>query len=233
MSIQERRERERAEREQLIVSTARELAEAEGWDAVTTRRLAAEIEYSQPVLYSHFKGKGAIMTAVALQGFVELAAVLRAARTGAEGSRAGTGGRRAGAQGPQAEDAGASAGDPRASAEGRAEGPRAALTAVADAYTAFAAERPALYEAMFTRAVDLPFASPEAPAPLWAAFDELLDAVTPHAAPDEDPGILTETFWAALHGLATLGRSGRLPAAAHTTRLALLTAHFAGPPAAR
>jgi AcrR family transcriptional regulator len=206
MSIQERRERERAEREQLIVSTARELAEAEGWDAVTTRRLAAEIEYSQPVLYSHFKGKGAIMTAVALQGFVELAAVLRAARTGAEGSRA--------------------------SAGGRAEGPRAALTAVADAYTAFAAERPALYEAMFTQAVDLPFASPEAPAPLWAAFDELLDAVTPHAAPDEDPGILTETFWAALHGLATLGRSGRLPAAAHTTRLALLTAHFAGPPAA-
>lgn len=218
MSIQERRERERAEREQLIVSTARELAEAEGWDAVTTRRLAAEIEYSQPVLYSHFKGKGAIMTAVALQGFVELAAVLRAARTGAEGSGAG-------AEGAQAEDAGANA-------EGRAEDPGAALTAVADAYTAFAAERPALYEAMFTQAVDLPFASPDAPAPLWAAFDELLDAVTPHAAPDEDPGILTETFWAALHGLATLGRSGRLPAAAHTTRLALLTAHFAGPPAA-
>ncbi|CAM5629374.1 TetR/AcrR family transcriptional regulator [Streptomyces violaceorubidus] len=63
MTIQTRRERERAERERLIVTAARDLAEAEGWDAVTTRRLAAEIEYSQPVLYSHFKGKGAIMAA--------------------------------------------------------------------------------------------------------------------------------------------------------------------------
>ena len=71
MSIRERREREQAERERLIVTAARELAESEGWDAVTTRRLAAEIEYSQPVLYSHFKGKVAIMTAVALDGFAD------------------------------------------------------------------------------------------------------------------------------------------------------------------
>ncbi|GIF03375.1 TetR/AcrR family transcriptional regulator [Actinoplanes siamensis] len=83
MPIQERRERERAERERLIVDAARELAEAEGWDAVTTRRLAERIEYSQPVLYSHFKGKDAIMAAVALDGFAELAATLRAARAGA------------------------------------------------------------------------------------------------------------------------------------------------------
>src|SRR3954466_2175641 len=88
MSIQTRRERERAERERLIVTAARELAEAEGWDAVTTRRLAAEIEYSQPVLYSHFAGKDAIMAAVALEGFGELAAALRAARTAAAGPRA-------------------------------------------------------------------------------------------------------------------------------------------------
>ncbi|GAA1303124.1 TetR family transcriptional regulator [Planotetraspora silvatica] len=81
MSIQARRERERAERQQLIVTAARELAESEGWDAVTTRRLAEEIEYSQPVLYSHFKGKDAIMVAVALEGFADLAVELRAART--------------------------------------------------------------------------------------------------------------------------------------------------------
>ena len=40
MSIQERRERERAARERLIITAARELAETEGWEAVTTRRLA-------------------------------------------------------------------------------------------------------------------------------------------------------------------------------------------------
>ncbi len=81
MSVRERRERDRASRRQLIVTAARELAEAEGWDAVTVRRLAERIEYSQPVLYSHFAGKADIVRAVALEGFGELAAELRRART--------------------------------------------------------------------------------------------------------------------------------------------------------
>ncbi|CAL9579219.1 hypothetical protein SUDANB108_05026 [Streptomyces sp. enrichment culture] len=192
MTIQTRRERERAERERLIVTAARELAEAEGWDAVTTRRLADEIEYSQPVLYSHFKGKGAIMAAVAVQGCADMAVELRAARTAA-GS------------------------------------PREALAAVGTAYTAFARRRPALYDAMFTLAVDLPFATPEAPAPLQDAFEELLLAVRPIAADGEDTALLTETYWAGLHGLVTLMRSGRLPEEAHERRLALLIGHFVPP----
>ncbi|MFB7337274.1 TetR/AcrR family transcriptional regulator [Streptomyces adustus] len=189
MSIQTRRERERAERERLIVTVARELAEAEGWDAVTTRRLAAEIEYSQPVLYSHFKDKGAIMAAVAVQGCAELAVELRAARTAAVGARA-------------------------------------ALAAVGEAYATFGRRRPALYDAMFTHLVDLPFATPEAPPELQEAFGELYSAVQPIAAEGDDPGLLTETFWAGLHGLVTLMRSGRLPEAAHDRRLALLIGHF-------
>src|ERR1700704_4917562 len=79
MSVQERKERERASRERLIVATARELAEQRGWDAVTPRRLAERIEYSQPVLYSHFRGKREILGAVALEGMNELGAALRAA----------------------------------------------------------------------------------------------------------------------------------------------------------
>src|SRR5689334_24019595 len=83
MTQRQRRVRDRTERGQRIVTAARELAEAEGWDAVTTRRLAALIEYSQPVLYSHFPGgKDAIMAAAALEGFAELAATLVAARPG-------------------------------------------------------------------------------------------------------------------------------------------------------
>ena len=78
MSVQERKERERADRERLIVATARELAEQQGWDAVTTRRLAERIEYSQPVLYSHFRGKREIIGAVALQGASEMAVAMRA-----------------------------------------------------------------------------------------------------------------------------------------------------------
>ncbi|MFF9392587.1 TetR/AcrR family transcriptional regulator [Streptomyces griseoluteus] len=87
MSVQERKQRERAERERLIVATARELAEQQGWDAVTTRRLAELIEYSQPVLYSHFRGKREIIGAVALEGAAELAAAVRAATSAADGPR--------------------------------------------------------------------------------------------------------------------------------------------------
>ncbi|WP_049567576.1 TetR/AcrR family transcriptional regulator [Nonomuraea sp. SBT364] len=188
MSIQTRKERERAQREKLIITAARELAEAEGWEAVTTRRLAEEVEYSQPVLYSHFKGKDAIMTAVALEGIADLAEELRAARMAAPA-------------------------------------PADILAAVGSAYVAFADRRPALYDAMFNQIVDLPFATPESPAPLRAAFDEVVRAVSPHAD-GADPGLLAETFWAALHGLIMLMRGGRIPREYHDRRLALLLARF-------
>ena len=184
MSIQARRERERAERERLIVTAARELAEAEGWAAVTTRRLAERVEYSQPVLYSHFRSMDAIMAAVAVEGFAELAAQLRTARTSARQ-------------------------------------PQRALAAVAEAYCAFAEQRPALYDAMFNQTVSLPFATPEAPAALHAGFDEVRQAVRPILA-DDDEGLLTEVVWAGLHGLVTLTRGCRLPREAHARRLELL-----------
>ncbi|MEU0567662.1 TetR/AcrR family transcriptional regulator [Nonomuraea sp. NPDC005983] len=187
MSIQSRRERERAERERLIVTAARELAESEGWDAVTTRRLAEEIEYSQPVLYSHFKDKGAIMAAVAVEGCADLAAELHAARTAA--------------------------------------GPQQVLAAVGAAYAAFAEQRPALYDVIFTHAVDLPFATPQAPAALQAAFGELRESLRP-LAKDDNLDVLTETFWSGLHGLVTLMRNGRLRREDHERRLALLIARF-------
>ncbi|KMO84028.1 TetR family transcriptional regulator [Mycobacterium sp. BK558] len=79
MANDRRRDRERAERRTLIVATARRLAEEEGWDAVTTRRLSSEIEYSQPVLYKHFAGMEQIAEAVAVDGFGELAEAIGAA----------------------------------------------------------------------------------------------------------------------------------------------------------
>ncbi|MEU7739017.1 TetR/AcrR family transcriptional regulator [Nonomuraea sp. NPDC049158] len=192
MSIQARRERERAERERLIITAARTLAEAEGWEAVTTRRLAEQVEYSQPVLYSHFKGKDAIMAAVAVEGCADLAVDLHAARTSTDD-------------------------------------PRQALAAVGAAYADFAERRPALYDVIFSLAVDLPFATPEAPAPLQAAFGELSQALEPQVG-DDDLGLLTETFWSGLHGLVTLMRGGRLPREAHDRRLAILVDRFSQRP---
>src|ERR1700745_328076 len=84
MVTEDRRARERAARHRLIVDTARQLAETEGWDAVTTRRLSTEIEYSQPVLYKHFSGMDEIAQSVALDGFVELTHKLRDAKSSAE-----------------------------------------------------------------------------------------------------------------------------------------------------
>ncbi len=64
-------------RDQLI-HTARDLAESDGWAAVTIRRLAGELGVTQPVLYSAFAGRQALIDAVALNGFSDLAAALDA-----------------------------------------------------------------------------------------------------------------------------------------------------------
>ena len=83
------RARRTAERRQQILDTARTVAEAEGWAAVTSRRLADAIGYTQPVLYGHFPGgKTEIMRTVALGGFAELAAATRAAVGGRTGPQA-------------------------------------------------------------------------------------------------------------------------------------------------
>jgi AcrR family transcriptional regulator len=180
----ERRERERAERRQAIVNAARELAEAEGWEAVTTRRLSDRIEYSQPVLYSHFENRDAIVEAVALEGFSELAAAMHEGKA-------------------------------------RARSPEAALQGTVRAYVEFAEANPALYDAMFTLATDLPFGRPEAPAQLHDAFDEIQEATEPLAG-SRDPETLTEVVWSSMHGLASLARARRLRPDFHEKRMAIL-----------
>ncbi|WP_405566695.1 TetR/AcrR family transcriptional regulator [Streptomyces sp. NBC_01167] len=173
MSVKERKERERAERERLIVATARELAEQQGWDAVTTRRLAERIEYSQPVLYSHFRGKREIIGAVALEGATEMAAALRAATSATDG-------------------------------------PREQVAALARTYLDFAEHNPAVYDALFQLDGGLAYAQDDTPEPLKDAFAALLECLAEVAGDGVHPGLFTEVFWAALHGLATLTRAGRL-----------------------
>jgi AcrR family transcriptional regulator len=62
-----------------VIRAARDLAESDGWPAVTLRHLAAELGVTQPVLYSAFASRQAIIDAVALAGFDDLAAALTAA----------------------------------------------------------------------------------------------------------------------------------------------------------
>ena len=182
MSIAERKGRQRAEREQRIIAAARVIAEREGWDAVTIRRLADEIEYSQPVLYSHFENRDAIVAAVAVEGFREMAVDLREAVRGSAGRRK-------------------------------------AVTNVAMAYLGFALRYPALYDAMFVLPTGLRFAAAETRPELHAAFEALSAAVTPFCV---DVAVATETFWAALHGLTVLERSGRIRPSARVERITLV-----------
>src|SRR5487761_6109 len=78
-----------AERRQQILDAARAIAEADGWTAVTSRRLADAIGYTQPVLYGHFPGgKSEIMRTVALAGFAELATAMQTAVEHASGREA-------------------------------------------------------------------------------------------------------------------------------------------------
>lgn len=89
MTASQARERRVAQRRQQILDAARAAAEADGWAAVTSRRLAEAIGYTQPVLYGHFPGgKTEIMRTVALGGFAELAAATRAAVGRETGARA-------------------------------------------------------------------------------------------------------------------------------------------------
>src|ERR1700730_11338831 len=78
-----------AERRQQILDAPRAMAEADGWAAVTSRRLADAIGYTQPVLYGHFPGgKTEIMRTVALAGFAELTAATQAAMGSKTGRQA-------------------------------------------------------------------------------------------------------------------------------------------------
>jgi len=190
MAIDDRRLRDHAARGRLISATARVLAEREGWDAVTTRRLSTEIEYSQPVIYKHFASMEDLVEAIALEGFGELADALGEAR--------------------------------------RHGAPEEALGAVARAYSTYATENPALYDAMFTRATRLRFGPQDSAAPLSTAYAELRAAAATIAG-ERDIDTLTEVLWAALHGLTTLSRNDRLRPHHDTERLDLLLAQFHAP----
>lgn len=85
MGIKQRRERERQEmREEMrqsILSAAREIAAEEGWQAVTTRKVAERIEYSQPTIYEYFENKEAMLLALLRYGYEQLVTVVQVAFT--------------------------------------------------------------------------------------------------------------------------------------------------------
>jgi len=67
-----------------IIHAAQTIAEQEGWEAVTMRRLSKKIDYTLPVLYHYFHSKDDIVSHVADLGFQELLQAMNAIQAGAD-----------------------------------------------------------------------------------------------------------------------------------------------------
>ncbi len=107
----------------------------------------------------------------------------------------------------------------------RASG-RSAIEAFASAYLAFAASSPALYEIMFSLNLNIPFDDAATPPELHFAFAQLLELFRGQGAKAE---VLSELFWAGLHGIAELTRTRRFPHSRQKERVKTLVALFTFP----
>jgi len=73
LTLQTRKERYRSELRAETLSAARELIQKEGYEGLTIRKLAKRMECSPMALYSYFADKQALLIALALEGFENLA----------------------------------------------------------------------------------------------------------------------------------------------------------------
>ena len=82
MGITDRKLRQKEEVRASILDTAWELVVTEGWQSFSIRKIADAIEYSVPVIYSHFENKDAILLEFNKKGFQLLTETLAAAKAG-------------------------------------------------------------------------------------------------------------------------------------------------------
>ena len=66
----------------MILDTAWNMVVTEGWPSFSIRKIADAIEYSVPVIYSHFENKDAILLEFNRKGFQLLTEALAAAKAG-------------------------------------------------------------------------------------------------------------------------------------------------------
>ena len=98
-----------------------------------------------------------------------------------------------------------------------------AVKAIANAYLEFAASSPALYEAMFSLKLSVPFGEAATPPELRFAFSHFLELFEGRTS---RPEVLSELFWAALHGMVELTRTKRFPPSRQKERVSKLVDLF-------
>jgi AcrR family transcriptional regulator len=188
---QRRRERERAAARASILSAALDMARRDGWDAVTMRRLAEEIEYSANFAYRYFTGRDDILLALVREGFTRLRDAMATAAEQAGSRPAGR------------------------STTGSSGAAAAAVRGAGHAYLDFALADPDLYQLMYgLGGVRVPATD------TWdegqAVGNVLTGLLT--TAGDAQPEQHVLQLWATAHGLIALQVVGRVdpdPAGLH------------------
>jgi AcrR family transcriptional regulator len=100
------------------------------------------------------------------------------------------------------------------------------VESLAAAYLEFAASSPALYEVMFSLSLNVPFGDAATPPELRCAFAQRLELFQGQGSKSE---VLTELFWAGLHGIAELTRTKRFPRSRQKDRVRTLVELFTLP----
>jgi AcrR family transcriptional regulator len=97
------------------------------------------------------------------------------------------------------------------------------VESVAAAYLEFAASSPALYEVMFSLSLSVPFDDAATPPELRFAFSQLLELFPGQSSKSE---VISELFWASLHGIAELTSTKRFPRSRQKERVKALVELF-------
>jgi len=100
------------------------------------------------------------------------------------------------------------------------------VEAVAAGYLGFAAASPALYEVMFSLNLSVPFDDAATPPELRFAFSQFLELFRGQSS---KPEVLSELFWASLHGIVELTRTKRFPPSRQKVRVRALVELFSFP----
>ena len=100
------------------------------------------------------------------------------------------------------------------------------VESVVAAYLGFAASSPALYEVMFSLSLSVPFGDAATPAEMRFAFSQILELFQGQSSKSE---VLSELFWAAIHGIAELTRTRRFPRSRQKERMKKLVELFTFP----
>ena len=97
------------------------------------------------------------------------------------------------------------------------------VESVAAAYLECAASSPALYDVMFSLNLSIPFDDPATPPELRFAFSQILELFQGQSS---KPEVISELFWASLHGIAELTRTRRFPRIRQKERVRALVELF-------